>query len=393
MALMVGSASMAAVSSEQELITTARAGDDRAFEELYARYCDRIFAFILGRVRDYGRAEDVAQEVFISALRRLRASAQSVDFKPWIYEIAKNACIDEHRRSQRHPEVPLEVDADLGTGSRAMLSIVPTPPAAAESKQQLDDLRGAFGGLSELHHRLLVMREFEGLSYDEIGTRTDMSRQMVESALFRARRKLGEEYEELASGRRCLQVQSAIASGRLQAARSLGVRERRQLARHLAHCQPCRVEAHLAGADEALTQRRGLGARIAALFPFPVWRLWPWTRTSRHAAIRGSSHPASAQTLQALAAASEPGATAALGGAAVAAALAIAGAGGALAGAPAHQGSKPIRAAASAYPTVAPAPLPISPFSEPAASPLTLLFPAATGAVTTHRLSSAPPIP
>ncbi len=103
MAVMLETSSLARARSEPDLIEAARDGDDRAFEELYARYHDRIGAFIRGRVRDHGRAEDIAQEVFMSALRRLRASEQAISFKPWIYEIAKNACIDEFRRSQRDP--------------------------------------------------------------------------------------------------------------------------------------------------------------------------------------------------------------------------------------------------------------------------------------------------
>ena len=155
------------------------------------------------------RAEDIAQEVFISALRRLRATERPITFKPWIYEIAKNACIDEFRRTRRAREVSLEPTTDAG-GRRRCSRLRRPRPAAVETKQRLDDLRGAFRGLSESHHQMLVMRELEGLSYDQIGARTGMSRQMVESTLFRARRKLGEEYEELASGRRCEQVQSAI---------------------------------------------------------------------------------------------------------------------------------------------------------------------------------------
>ncbi|MEA2210986.1 MAG: hypothetical protein QOF83_934 [Solirubrobacteraceae bacterium] len=319
MALMLGSASPAPATTERELIEAARLGDDRAFAELYARYRERIAAFIRSRLHDHARAEDVAQEVFISALRRLRSSEQQIVFKPWIYEIAKNACIDEYRRSQRSREVPLDAEAELPQGQGALLSIAPTPPAAMESKQKLDDLRGAFGGLSESHHQLLVMREFEGLTYDEIGCRTGMSRQMVESALFRARRKLGVEYEELASGRRCLQVQTAIEAGKLTSRRSLGVRERRQLARHLAHCQPCRVKAHAAGVDGSFV-RSGAGAKIAALLPLPGLRWWPFGRAAR-AAARTGSHPG----LQAAAGTLEPGSSALLSGAAVAVALAIAG--------------------------------------------------------------------
>lgn len=110
--------------SEHELLAAARTGDDRAFEELYARYRDRIGGFIRSRVGDYGRAEDVGQEVFISALRRVRASDRPVQFKPWIYEIAKNACIDEYRRTQRAREVSLDLDEEAG-GPRPLLSLAP----------------------------------------------------------------------------------------------------------------------------------------------------------------------------------------------------------------------------------------------------------------------------
>ena len=313
MALTLSPTPIRPASGEPELVAATRAGDDRAFGELYARYRERIFAFILNRVHDHGRAEDIAQDVFISALRRMRAGDQEIAFKPWIYEIAKNACIDEYRRGRRTREVPLETDTELSGDEPAPLSLLPTPPAAVESKQRMDDLRGAFGGLSETHHRLLVMREFEGLSYDEIGDRLNMTRQMVESGLFRARRKLNEEYQELASGRRCQQVQLAIEGGALASARSLGLRDRRRFARHLSHCQGCRHIALQAGVDEALVRPRSIAAKIAALFPFPLSRLrWPWGNTPAAADQAG-------------------GAATALGPAAVAAAaLTIAGVGGTL---------------------------------------------------------------
>ena len=129
------------------------------------------------------------------------------------------------------------------------------------------------------------MREFEGMSYDEIGERLDMSRQMVESSLFRARRKLSEEYDELASGQRCEQIQTAIDGGRLRAVSALGLRDRRRFARHLAHCQPCRHAALMAGVDETLLKPRSIAAKIAALLPFPLWRL-PWRLQGRQGGLR-----------------------------------------------------------------------------------------------------------
>jgi len=319
--------------SEHELVAAIRAGNDHAFEELYSRYRERIFSFILSKVHDHGRAEDIAQEVFMSALRRLRSSDQMIAFKPWIYEIAKNACIDEFRRGSRAHEVPLESDGEfIVDRQKSSVSLVPTPAAAVESKQRLNDLRGAFGGLSSTHHQLLVMREFEGMSYDEIGERLDMTRQMVESSLFRARRKLSEEYQELASGQRCEQIQTAIESGRLRVVSALGLRDRRRFARHLAHCQPCRHTAQMAGVDETLLKPRSIAAKIAALLPFPLLRL-PWRSKAAHSSAgragrAGGTHFAGASPAGLVPSA---GGAFTLGQAAATVAVIVAGAGGGLA--------------------------------------------------------------
>jgi RNA polymerase sigma factor (sigma-70 family) len=328
MALTLSKTSRHSVCGETDLVAATRAGDDRAFEELYSRYRDRILAFIVSKVHDHGRAEDIAQDVFMSALRRMRSNDQHIAFKPWIYEIAKNACIDEFRRGSRSREVPLESDGEFVTDRQATLGVVGAPATAIESKQRLDDLRGAFGGLSANHHQLLVMREFEGMSYDEIGQRLDMTRQMVESGLFRARRKLSEEYEELASGRRCAQIQTAIEAGTMQSVSALGLRDRRRFARHLSHCQPCRHAALMAGVDEALVKPRSIAAKIAAFLPFPLVR-WPWGggrgrgRGGAGKAGAGSHHLAASSLPNAA-----PAASSALGPAAAAVAvLALAGAG------------------------------------------------------------------
>jgi RNA polymerase sigma factor (sigma-70 family) len=322
-----------ALRSEPRLVADARRGDDRAFEELYSRYRQRIFAFILSRVRDHGRAEDIAQDVFMSALRRLRTTDQEIVLQPWLYTIAKNACIDEFRRGDRRTAVPVGCDDDLPVGRGSTLSLVPTPDDAIESKQRLNDLRGAFGGLSGTHRQLLVMREFEGRSYDEMGEQLGMSRQMVESSLFRARRKLGAEYDELATGRRCEQIVDAIAAGTFETVTGLGLKQRRRAIRHLSHCQSCRHHAMMSGVDEALLKPRSVADKLAALLPFGFWRkLWPHAHGGAGTAMAGGK---AAGTLGGAAQAAAPaaaGSSISMGTAAVAAAVvAIAGAGGGIA--------------------------------------------------------------
>ena len=253
--------------TDHELVTAVRRGDDRAFEQLYARYHRRIAAYVRGMVKDHGRAEDVTQEVFVSALRRMRETERPIGFKPWIYEIAKNACIDAHRRRRRTEEVSFDADDRLSPADQVRLVATgPEPDQAVGVKQDVDHLFGAFGEVSDSQYEILVLREFEGLSYEEIGTRMGMSRPAVESALFRARKRLGEEYDELASGARCTRVQGMIADG----GELRGRGDRRRLARHVSHCQPCRRAAARAGLDLPRPVRRRVAERLAGLLPLPV---------------------------------------------------------------------------------------------------------------------------
>ena len=255
--------------ADSDLIAAVRRGDDRAFEVLYQRYQQRIHAYVLGMVKDSGRAEDVTQEVFVSALRRMRATDQPLTFKPWLYQIAKNSCIDAFRRSKRGEEVSYDAEDALAPGDASKLvGPEPTPDAAFAAKEDLESLWGAFGGLSDTHHEILLLRELEGHSYQEIGERLGMSRPAVESTLFRARRRLTEEYGEIVTGARCQRIQGIIT---VAAESSLGVRDRRRLARHVAHCKGCRREALAAGLDRRLITRPSVRERIAGLLPFPAF--------------------------------------------------------------------------------------------------------------------------
>jgi RNA polymerase sigma factor (sigma-70 family) len=264
--------------TDHDLVQAVRAGDDHAFERLYHRYHRRISAYIFGMVHDHGRAEDLTQEVFVSALRRMRQTDRPIAFKPWVYEIAKNACIDQFRRTSRTEEVSIDAEdgGGLTPGDHGKLHARGlSPDAAVESKQQLADLQGAFGGLSDAHHQILVMRELEGLSYREIGERLGMSRPSVESTLFRARRRLTEEYEELRTGERCLRIQEIIGTASAGAGR-LGTRDQRRVGSHISYCQPCRKDAVMAGLDAAVLARRPVRARIAAFLPLPAFLKKRW---------------------------------------------------------------------------------------------------------------------
>src|SRR4051794_12323540 len=118
-----------------DLVAGVRAGSDRAFEALYTRYQQRITAYVRGMVHDHGRAEDITQEVFMSALRRMHETEAEIVFKPWIYEIAKNACIDAWRRSRNTNEVSFDAQDAIGADDhRRLAGSGVTPHSAIDTK-------------------------------------------------------------------------------------------------------------------------------------------------------------------------------------------------------------------------------------------------------------------
>src|ERR687890_572755 len=132
--------------SDVQLIAAVRRGNDHAFEQLYRRYNASIARFVASRVRDRGRAEDLVQEIFLSALRRLRATDATITFRPWIFEIAKNAAIDHYRRMSRTEEVSIHADDVLRPADQLRLvgAAHARPEQAVLHKERFDQLRGAF---------------------------------------------------------------------------------------------------------------------------------------------------------------------------------------------------------------------------------------------------------
>jgi RNA polymerase sigma factor (sigma-70 family) len=255
--------------ADAELVAAVRAGDDSAFEELYRRYQPRIARFVCSMLHDAARCEDVAQEAFLSALRRMRETDAEINFKPWIYQIARNAAIDSYRRNSHAVEVSMDADEGLRASDRTRLvGLEASPDAALVTKERLDHLQGAFDELSDVHTRVLVMRELEGMSYREIGQKLDLTRPAVESALFRARRRLESEYAELSEGRRCEAMEGTIARIAQGVHRDA---EEHRLARHARRCHTCRRRARELGI-EPLSALGALRKKAAALLPLP-WLL------------------------------------------------------------------------------------------------------------------------
>jgi RNA polymerase sigma factor (sigma-70 family) len=258
---------------EEELVAGAQAGSPEAFEALFRRYRDRIASYVRASVRDEGRTEDLVQEIFFAAHSSLSALEHPAAFRSWLYQIARNACLDEVRRRSRQEDLILGWEEFPPPDERIVIHNHDADRALSQ-KEELANLTQALDGLPESQHEALVLRELEGMSYDEIGRRMRLSRHAVESVLFRARRGLKGEYAEIQTGRRCRRMQALMA----RIAEGLGdLGERRKLIRHMRDCAPCRREATalgLAGLAVPSDDRRGMErafSRLAAFLPFPAF--------------------------------------------------------------------------------------------------------------------------
>ena len=307
--------------TDTDLVAAVRDGDDAAFEELYRRYYPRIAAFVRGYLRDGGRAEDVTQEAFMSALRRLRQTDAAIKFKPWIFEIARNAAIDQYRRNVRTDEVSIDIEGGFAPSEVARVVRPRGPDSSVLDKERLEHLKGALDELSDTHHRIIVMRELEGLSYREIGEKLELTQAAVESTLFRARRKLEHEYSQLDTGRRCQLIGAVIA--RLAEGMD-SRRDRRRLDRHARRCSTCRRRARELGVEPILP-RATIAARAAALLPLPAFARRRFGGDAAGGAAQNAAAPIGAVGAPTL----EVGAAVAGKAVAVVAAVALVGGGGA----------------------------------------------------------------
>ena len=173
---------------EDECIARAQRGDVAAFSELVARYQDRIYRFLVRLTRSQDDALELTQETFLSAYQALARWKLDARFSTWLFRIARNQAFDWLRRSKRVEFLALEDEQDLGIADPA-----PTPEGALETVQRLRELDRALARLPTEHREILLLREIEEMSYDDIAAVLDISLGTVKSRIARARAGLLEK--------------------------------------------------------------------------------------------------------------------------------------------------------------------------------------------------------
>lgn len=171
-------ASILRAQDDERLVDMTRAGQDRAFEVLVARYREPLHRFC-ARVLSPGRAEDAVQQTFINAYAAMKADEAKLNFKPWLYRIARNTSIDALRQSGWGDE---ELDPDGGVSE--------DPESAVERRQELAGAVAALQALPERQRDAVVLRELEGRSYEDIAVRLGVTDGAVRQLLYRARSSL-----------------------------------------------------------------------------------------------------------------------------------------------------------------------------------------------------------
>ena len=186
------------VSSDQQLVERVKAGDKRAFDLLVLKYQHKIISLVGRYVKDHHEAMDVSQEAFIKAYRALANFRGDSQFYTWLYRIAINTAKNYLvSRSRRPPDVDVEANEYGDYGSADVMADVDTPENLMARDQLQDKVFATLDKLPEDLKTALTLREFEGMSYEEIAQVMDCPVGTVRSRIFRAREAIDKEVAKL----------------------------------------------------------------------------------------------------------------------------------------------------------------------------------------------------
>jgi RNA polymerase sigma-70 factor (ECF subfamily) len=186
--------------SDQELVTRVQRGDRRAFDLLVLRYQQRIVKLIMRYVRDFAEAQDVAQEAFIKAYRALPGFRGDSAFYTWLYRIAINTAKNHLVSVQRRPmDHDVDVHDPARLESHAQLRDEETPEGMALQEELRQMVERTIASLPEELRTAIMLREIDGLSYEDIAVAMDCPVGTVRSRIFRAREAIERSIESLAA--------------------------------------------------------------------------------------------------------------------------------------------------------------------------------------------------
>jgi len=176
---------------ERRLVRALKRGDPQAFERMIRLHQNRVFSLCLRMMGNPQEAEDLAQEVFLTVFTSIRTFREESLLSTWIYRITRNHCLNrlkflKRRAHDKKQSLDTTRQADLAEGNVR----IPRPDRLAEGKEMEAIVQEQINTLSEEHRELVVLRDIEHLSYDEIQSITGLPEGTVKSRLHRARMEL-----------------------------------------------------------------------------------------------------------------------------------------------------------------------------------------------------------
>ena len=175
-----------------KLIDAFRKGEEKAFEEIVRRYNRQVANIIYLTLGNREEVDDLSQEVFVRVFRSLDRFEYDSSLYSWIYRIAVNLCIDEIRKKKIRKLIPLEFLTESKLEGEKKSGAVATAADELLRKEKEERIRAALDRLSPLHRTVILLREYQDLSYAEIAKTLRISQQAVKSRIFRAREELRE---------------------------------------------------------------------------------------------------------------------------------------------------------------------------------------------------------
>jgi RNA polymerase sigma-70 factor, ECF subfamily len=190
---------MDTVTTDEIIVERALSGDAEAFGEIVRRWERRIFALAYGMLGREEDARDATQETFLAAFRNLRGFRGEARVSSWLHRIAVNQCITRQRRAKVRSESALEDEQEKNAGSFAA-PLRLSPVRITESTQITDAVRRAVNSLPLELRQIVVMKEFEELTFKEISDILDVPLSTVKSRLYTALKQLQMKLQRFGSG-------------------------------------------------------------------------------------------------------------------------------------------------------------------------------------------------
>lgn len=178
---------------EKFFVRRLQRGEARAFRELVTRHQDRVFSLALRMLGDAQEAEDISQEVFISAHRHLPRFRGDCRLSTWLYRITRNHCLNRLKYlGRRETESAPRTEAPAAEAEIELVAQPERPDKALLGAEERAHVHNALRQLSPEHRLLVILRDIEGLSYEEIGRIADVPGGTIKSRLHRARAALAD---------------------------------------------------------------------------------------------------------------------------------------------------------------------------------------------------------